>query len=251
LHLDRALQANIRHSHRNPERVGSFTLKLNPSSCNPYLNYAVPDDDVDPTSEEIAQLVEAFRDRKRRPRLEYIGNAAPQLEAALILAGFSMENRLPVLVCTADALRSIDPPLGIEFVTPSTDEEFAGLIEVTKEAYTSVASEATTDEIQGRRTFVDSGGIAVLACDASSGDPAGSGICEVPVSGVSELATVGVRPAFEGRGIATALAARLASDAFAAGVELLWLAPMHGGAERIYRRVGFEPASETLHISRE
>lgn len=249
MNLHKALQANIRLSHWNPERVGRFTLKLNPENPNPYLNYAVPDDDTDPTAEEIEQLIDEFRARDRRPRLEYIPAAAPKLEAALVAGGFNVDNRLPVLVCTPESVRLLEPPAGIELATPSSDEDFAGLITVTKEAYESDTSNATAEEIQWRRAFTNLGGIAVLARDVASREPAGSGICEVPVADVSELATVGVRPVFEGRGIAAALTGRLASDAFAAGIQLLWLAPLHGAADRIYRRVGFEPASETLHIT--
>jgi len=70
LRVPKAIQHNIRQSHRNPVRVGRFTLKLNPGSANPYLNYAVPDDDLEPSSAEIDELVEAFKERDRRPRLE-------------------------------------------------------------------------------------------------------------------------------------------------------------------------------------
>jgi hypothetical protein len=100
-----ALQANLRLSHANPERVGSFTLKLNNGNPNPNLNYAVPDDDADPSVEEIQQLIDAFGRRGRVPRLEYIVPAAPRLEAALVAAGFRVENRLPVLVCTPASVR--------------------------------------------------------------------------------------------------------------------------------------------------
>jgi GNAT superfamily N-acetyltransferase len=118
-----------------------------------------------------------------------------------------------------------------------------------KEAYEADTSDATPDEIHGRRAFVDRGGIIVLARDALTKEPAGCGVCEVPVADLSELATVGVRPSFEGRGIARAVTARLAAKAFAAQVHILWLAPLHGAADRVYRRVGFAPKSETLHIS--
>ena len=34
------------------------------------------------------------------------------------------------------------------------------------------------------------------------------------------------------------------------GVELLWLSPRHDEGDRIYRSIGFEQATEVLHIAK-
>jgi predicted GNAT family acetyltransferase len=67
---------------------------------------------------------------------------------------------------------------------------------------------------------------------------------------VSEVAGIGVRVAYRRRGIAGALTSCLAREAFACGIELIWLTPGSDDAERIYARAGFVRASEQLHISR-
>jgi ribosomal protein S18 acetylase RimI-like enzyme len=250
LRVSQAIQHNIRRSHWNPVRVGRFTLKLNPGSDNPYLNYAVPDDDLEPSNAEIDELVEAFRERSRRPRLEYVPAAAPALEDLLLRQGFAVENRLPVLTCDPGSRRDVPAPDGFEVVAPETDEELAGVVAVTNEAYEGDVTPPTSDDVAWRRAFKNLGGIMVLARDATSREPSGSGICEVPVEHVSELATVGVRPKFRRRGLAAAVTSRLALEAFDAGVELLWLSPLHDEGERIYRSVGFEHATEILHIAK-
>jgi GNAT superfamily N-acetyltransferase len=245
-----AIQRNIRQSRRDPLRVGRFTLKLTPGSDNRYLNYAVPDDDVDPTSAEIEELIASFEQRDRRPRLEYVPTAAPALEEKLLGAGFVVENRLPVLTCDRTALREMLAPEGFEIVVPVTDVDFASVVAVTNEAYENDVSPPSSDAVASRRAFKDLGGIVVLIRHSASGDPAASGICEVPVAQVTELATVGVRPKFRRRGLAAAVTWSLARQAFDVGVDLVWLSPLHDEGERIYRSVGFERATEILHIVR-
>lgn len=250
MRVPQAIQHNIRISHRNPSRVGRFTLKLNPSSDNPYLNYAVPDDDIEPSSTDIDELVAAFERRDRRPRLEYVPAAAPALEAALLRRGFAVENRLPVLTCDPPSRREITAPDGFAVVIPDADDELAGVVAVTNEAYEDDVSPPSPEAVAWRRAFKNLGGVMVLARHVASGEPAGSGICEVPVDHVSELATVGVRPKFRGQGLAAAVTSRLAREAFDLGVEILWLSPLHDEGERIYASVGFERATEILHIAR-
>jgi GNAT superfamily N-acetyltransferase len=64
--------------------------------------------------------------------------------------------------------------------------------------------------------------------------------------GVCELAGIGVRERFRRRGIAAALTAATAAEAFAAGAELCFLTPGDDGAERVYARAGFARAGTTM-----
>ena len=48
--------------------------------------------------------------RERIPRLEFLPAATPAAEAALLLAGFQTEDRLPLMTCTAAQLRAPAPP---------------------------------------------------------------------------------------------------------------------------------------------
>jgi predicted GNAT family acetyltransferase len=251
--MDAEIQAHIRYAAalwRETERVGPFLATFTESSDNPYLNYAVPDDNAEPTAEEVAALVAAFERRSRKPRLEYLPTVAPAVEGELLAGGFQVEGRPPLMVCTPETARELPAPSGIEVLVPEEDSEFGGVVSVAKEAYDSDLSPPTEREVAGRRRLLAEGGCVVLARDAETREPAGSGICDVARAGVTELAAVAVRPAFRRRGIAGAVTARLAREAFAKGVKVVWLTPDDDQAERIYARAGFVTGSEVLHISR-
>jgi ribosomal protein S18 acetylase RimI-like enzyme len=235
---------------RETQKVGPFLATFHRHSENPYLNYAIPDQGAEPSDEEVAALVSAFERRGLKPRLEYLPSQAPLAETALLASGFRAEGRLALMTCTRESFRSLPVPPGIEIVVPVSDSDFAGIVLVTKQSYEAEAAPPTQAEVDGRRALIGAGGFAVLARDRETGEPAGSGICEVRHGGVTELATVGVRPQFRRRGIAAAVTARLAGEAFAAGVSLIWLTPLGDEGERIYSRVGFVTGSEVLHISR-
>jgi GNAT superfamily N-acetyltransferase len=251
--MDAEIQAHIRYAAalwRETERIGPFLATFTESSDNPYLNYAVPDDDAAPTAEDVAALTAAFERRSRKPRLEYVPSVAPAVEPALLAGGFRVEGRLPLMLCTPDTVREVPAPPGIEVIVPGADDELAGVVSVAKEAYEGDLSPPTEKEVAGRKRLLAGGGCVVLARDEQTRDAAGSGICDVARAGVTELAAVAVRPAFRRRGIAGAVTSRLAREAFAAGVKVVWLTPEHDQAERIYSRAGFVVGSEVLHISR-
>jgi predicted GNAT family acetyltransferase len=90
----------------------------------------------------------------------------------------------------------------------------------------------------------------MLARVAATGEPVGGGAYTIPVNGITEVAGIGVRPAFQRRGVAAALTARLAREAFDAGVTEAFLMAGHEAGARVYQRAGFSKAGESLHISR-
>lgn len=83
--------------HRETKQIGSFLATFDRHSANPFLNYAIPDNDATPSSTDVIALIAAYNRRKRQPRLEYITELAPAVEEALIAAGFTVEGRLPLM----------------------------------------------------------------------------------------------------------------------------------------------------------
>jgi len=232
---------------RDTERVGPFLATFSRHSDNPYLNYAIPADGATPSPADVAALVAAYQRRGRRPRLEYLPSLAPAVEAALVAAGFTAEGRLPIMVCTPDSARDLPVPSGIALIAPTSDDDIRAMVTAQNEAYGEGAPSAA--EVEARRANLTAGGLAILARDMATGAPTGGGICDVPLHGSTELAGVGVRPAFRRRGIAGALTTQLVRDAFARGVTTVFLTPGHDAEERIYARAGFSRTSEQLHIS--
>jgi ribosomal protein S18 acetylase RimI-like enzyme len=200
-----------------------------------------------PSSTEVSALVYAYRQQGRKPQLEFLPGRAPAVEAALIAAGFVVEGRLPLMVCTPGAAHDLQVQPGIELLAPSSDGEFLAMVAAQNESYGDPPP--ASDAARGQRARVAEGEMAIMARDALTGAPAGGGVCTVPEDGTTELAGVGVRVAYRRRGIAAALAGRLVHDAFAAGLTTVFLMAAHEAEARIYQRAGFTIITEILHIS--
>ena len=188
-----------------------------------------------------SDLEAAFIRRRRKPRLEYIAAAAPEVEAALLARGFAVEQRYPILTCLADEVRDL---LGIEVTEARAEADIVAAAEALSEAYGNDAP--YPDPL---RRLIEQGGVLAIVRDGET--LAGAGMATPRHEGVTEIAGIGVREKFRRRGIAGALTAFLARAAFARGATLAWLTPGSDGAERVYERAGFRRASEQLHISKE
>ena len=231
---------------REVEGVGPFLATFTPGSANPFLNYAIPDEGAVPALEEVAALVAAFGRRQLVPRLEYLGQLAPAVEPALLAAAFSVDERMPLMVCAAERFRLPALDAGIELLTPMSDAEIFALLTAQNEAYGEALPEAA--EVERLHALLAAGGIAVLARDRLTGAAVGGGLCNVPFEGTTELTSVGVRPAYRRRGVAAALTARLVQLAWAAGISTVFLMAAHEAEARIYARVGFQQIGEVLDM---
>jgi len=252
------------------QRLGPFLLLLDEHDSGRYFNYAVPDDDLEATPNDVAALVTAFRVRSRMPRLEYLPAVCPALEPALSTAGFVVEARVPILMCPPDEA-SVRDAAGVTVLLATRDDELRQAADVQAEAYGQ--SVVTNHDTARLRRVVDSGGLVALALDMAAGTAVGAGQLgpphppktrsargEAPTEdedfsstgnpgGVSELAAVGVRAAYRRRGIATAVAAVLTRSAPSVGITTPFLMTLDDAEERVYQRVGYGRAAEMLHIS--
>ncbi len=231
---------------RDHERIGPFLATFNRLDDNPYLNYAIPDDGAAPSAEDVARLVDAYRTRARKPRLEYIPSLAPAVEPALLSAGFEVEGRLPLMTYAGGSGGS--DPEGIELVVAVSDDELRGVATAQWEAY-GENGPAPQRAVDGLRRTLEAGGLIVLARDAATGKPAGGGLCIGPYEGATELTSIGVRAAFRRRGIAEAMTRRLAREMHARGNDGVFLMAAGDAEARIYERAGFATVSKILHIS--
>lgn len=235
---------------RDTERIGPFLATFSRHSANPYLSYAIPDDGANPSPGHIDALVAAYQHRQRTPRLEYLPGVAPVVEAALLAGGFAVEARLPVMACAPGELRRVPTPSGIELVTPVSDAALLAAVTVQYQAFGD-PTPVTDADVASLRDSIKAGGLVVLALEPHTDVPARIGVCSVPCDGVAELAGIGVHPSFRRRGIAGAITARLAREAFAAGVTTAFLTPVDHDAGRVYTRAGFAAtASVVLHVCR-
>ncbi|WP_330467956.1 GNAT family N-acetyltransferase [Streptomyces longwoodensis] len=236
--------ANLR---RRPEavEVGGFVVGFDPSTTSPYVNYASPLPGATPTRADVSALVRAFRERDLIPRLEFAPNGAPEAEGPLRAAGFTTEAVHAYLVCTPATLSV--PESGPTPGTPGTDAEYAAIDAALSEAFGGEFPQSPEGAARLRR--IQDGGGEVRFVRAPDGDCAGAATCSAPAVGTSELAGVGTRPAYRGRGVAAAVTAALTSAMFDRGNRSVWLEYGGEGSRRVYERVGFRPAGTRLYLS--
>ncbi|MET7493752.1 GNAT family N-acetyltransferase [Streptomyces sp900116325] len=233
---------------RSPDhlRIGPFTVRHNPDWQLKYANYAIPDQGAEPTAADVQALIAAFRERDRMPRLEYLPGGAPAVEPALLAAGFTVENRAPILACAPADLLPPKPVDALVITEPATDAEFDAAARVQHHGYGGTG-EPEGGEAAWLRNAAAGGGVAALA--TVDGVPAGAGGCSVPVDGLTELAGLAVADTFRRRGIGAALSAHLTATAFARACRVVWLEPGDADVERIYAGIGYRRIGEKLNIS--
>jgi len=234
---------------RATEQVGPFLATFSPGSTNPFLNYAIPDDGAEPSRSDVDGLTHAYARRDLLPRVEFLVDTAPAAEAALLAAGWSVERRIPVMLCPPGSAVAIPAPAGIELVVPDTDDEIRGMIAAQYEAFDQPVTVSTAD-IATARERIHAGGFAVLARDASTGEAAGGGVAEAVADGTSEVAGIGVRSLFRKRGIGAAMTAFLTVAVHGAGGRTVFLTPAGVPEQRMYARAGYAPAGDMVHLSR-
>jgi GNAT superfamily N-acetyltransferase len=240
---------------RETAQIGPFLATFSPSSDDPFLNYAIPNDNAQPSPAEVNALIAAYEKRSRQPRLEYVSQLAPAVEMALLDAGFCIEGNLPLMTCIPGSEQMLPVPPGVELILPVSDSprerlrqrDLLATVTVQHEAYGAQPPDSAA--IDRLRTSLAAGGIAVLAQIVATGEAIGAGVCTVPSSGTTEIAGIGVRAAFRRQGVAGAIVSRLVQTAIAAGVEVPFLMAAHTAEARIYQRAGFAEIGKILHIS--
>lgn len=236
---------------RITEQIGPFLATVSPDTENPYLNYAIPDDNAVPTPADVAGLIAFYQAHKRIPRLEYSTKLAPAVEAALVAGGFSVEMFSPLMVYPTGHINKTPIPADIELLVPQSAEEILGMSIAQSEAFGGTEPPSPSDvDIAKQQAFLDAGGLSVFAREISTGQPAGGGLCTIPFDHTTELAGIGVRPAYRRRGIGGAMTAWLAQKANEAGTHSVFLMAAGVDEARIYARAGFEQMGYILHISR-
>ncbi|HEX6681464.1 MAG TPA: GNAT family N-acetyltransferase [Candidatus Limnocylindrales bacterium] len=250
--LDNRVQSSVVENLRRrprPVEVGPFVIGCDPTTDNPFINYATPVPGVPVTPADVADLVEAFERLERKPRLEYVTTIAPELEGHLLAAGFTVEERHEYLVCAPETLAVPPAPEGFSVTEPADDDEVRAMLAAQSEAFGGEPT-ATDTDVQRARRNQSQGGIAIVAREPS-GMVVGGGQSSPPNLGLTEVAGIAVAKDFRRRGLAGAITAVLAERAFAAGVELAWLEASGDTSWRVYERVGFRPQGKRLYIAYE
>ena len=133
--LTRRVAAYVVSSTAGGTRVGPFTVHFDDHTANVWRNYAVPDIGAIPSEADVVALLALFADRDRTPRLEYVPAASPDVEPALVAAGFTAEFRSPVFGCARGEASDLRPPEGITFSLVTVDTDLLDAVRVQHAAY--------------------------------------------------------------------------------------------------------------------
>jgi ribosomal protein S18 acetylase RimI-like enzyme len=223
--------------------VSPFTAYLDPHDSLRFLNYAIPDGDVEPGTDSVARLRAAFRERERLPRLEWVEDAAPRLVGSLAIAGMREELRTPLLACAPEQLVHATVDVRGLVIAPVGNADVRDCANLQRVAFGG-ASVPDGEEIRDPRP---SGGGAILA--RAAGEPVSAASWTRVVDGFTEIVGVATAEQWRGRGLAGAVTAAAAAAAFAAGADVCVLSPGDELAQRVYTRAGFGRAATMLHWS--
>jgi ribosomal protein S18 acetylase RimI-like enzyme len=229
---------------------GPFRALLDPSTDMIWVNYAVPVgaiDDPQATTAALAELRRAFAQHQRRPRFEFNALPWPALPRLLESAGFQLQERHPLMVCTPGSFRRFAAPgVAVRFLSGGDPAPtLAAAMALQSESFGGPAELPTVDEVERLRGQLRAGTLC-YAFATLDGMPAGAG-STAPIDGVAELTGVATTPALRRRGVAATLTSFLAEQLFTAGGTLAWLSAGDTVAQAVYERVGFAVADTRLN----
>jgi GNAT superfamily N-acetyltransferase len=225
-------------SGRETVRVAPFTAFVDRRRQLKYFSFAVPDVGAgEQAGGALEALAAAFAERGRAGRIELIEELTPALPAAVEAGGWSLSERVPIMVCTPDSLVTPPAPAGIEVIAPdagSPEPLIAGWHRTLGIAFED-ENEVEEAEIEVWRERAPR---SFYAAALAGGEVVGTAAASPITLGTSEIGAVATLPEHRRRGIAGILTARATAAAFAAGAEIVWLTSAPE-AESIYAQAGF------------
>ncbi len=235
------------------EDLGAFTLFVARSGW-PY--YARPrlGHDAAATVDDVRWVVDRQRQLGVPYAFEWVDETTPGLETVAVEAGLQVE-RCPLLVLegeprgAAGTARMLGPgevadlalsraAISVGFENSGTAGGTAGAAE--RDAALGTGFAVVDDAAAQRLTDGEIRAAACYAQDQLDLGPVGGG-SHTPVGEVTEIAGVGVLPAFRRRGLAAAVTFVLARDALDRDVTTVFCSAQSCDVARIYERVGFRP----------
>ncbi|WNG56991.1 GNAT family N-acetyltransferase [Archangium gephyra] len=231
--------------------VPPFTVFIHPHDPLIYFNYAIPDGPITgDVREPLRRLREEFQKRSRVPRFEYVSELAPSLADTLLAEGFQLEAEARLMVCTRERFTPVATPEGLSFSvlsSGSSREEARTYCNTSRHAFApGEPYEASEEDVSKTLEELREGRAVVGYVE---GQPAVVGTFTPPWEGIAELGGVATLERFRKRGLGTAVTSLVAQEAFARGVDVLFLSTITEEAGRIYERVGFRFLTRMLFMS--
>lgn len=231
------LAAMTKHSHR----VGPFRVFIDPLHRDKYGSFAQPDQHARAAALAAAlpEVLALFGANGRQPRTEHIEEVCPALADVVEAAGWTLSERVAVMVVTSESFRLPSRPDGltIERLEPDAPEDLIHTFSRTQDrAFGGEGHVMTAEAVAGWRERAEHN---VCIAGRLGGEMVGTAVSLRATRGASEVVGVATLPGHRRRGIAAALTGAAVAAAFAGGAEVSWLSAADAAAERIYGRLGF------------
>jgi ribosomal protein S18 acetylase RimI-like enzyme len=215
--------------------VGAFILYFHSMDSHPYLNYAIPAPGA--TEGDGRELIEAALVRGLVPRLEYLEECFPWVEAALSESGFIRQARLRLMTCSTPAVREAPAQVALQRVEPGSPL-VESMLTVVRQAFGE--GPPNPDQVAGWS------GNTIAA--VSDGEVLGAASWSTVIDGMSEIGGVAVGERFRRRGVGAALTVAATRAAIADGASAVMLTPGDDATARVYERAGFSDTTTMLHL---
>ncbi|MGH2634640.1 MAG: GNAT family N-acetyltransferase [Actinomycetota bacterium] len=232
------------------EEIGPFTLFVNEGRGWRY--YARPRPGAASFSDADVEAVRRRQRELRQPQeLEWVEELAPGVGPAARATGLEVAT-MPLMHLPRAGFRTSAPGAGVEIAFASPHDDVGTLMavatlafgapgtgvgEIGTESLGESAANADPATVEFARERI-AAGLAVTAVAKVDGLPVAVGTHQ-PVRGVTEIVGVGSLPAFRRRGLGAMVTSALVDDAFARGVETVFLSAGDATIARVYARVGF------------
>lgn len=242
------IQAQLHASaHQNYDAVvvPPFTCYLNPDDPSPWSNYAIPNRPITAADSAalrgpLDELCRCYQVRARRPRFEFIAEYAPGLAPALATYGFVEESQTLLMLCTPATwqLPPVTPGLGLATATAADPGLVQAVLTVQRRSFgDSTAFPATQEEAT---TFLNRFAKTQIYLAQVDGHAVSAAMLQPPSDGLTEIVGIATLRDHRRQGIGAALTAYAVQQAFAQGLEGVFLTAADAAAGRVYQRVGFQ-----------
>ena len=239
--LLRRFEDNVRavgSQEREVVRLAAFDLFFSPSAVE-YLSFALPrSPDPEVWAPHVAAMQAAFRERGKRPRLEYFEELHPRLDDLLEEASLVCQMRAPVMALRLERLPAATAGVPGRY-QPLDAEDAPLLVHYLRRqnvAYGDDDDARALDWLPSLRSGLSSGNVMGAAWRQGEAPVAGA-VIQIG-AGTGELAGVWTDPQKRRQGLAYAVCRQLLAEYADAGFDLCWLSAAEG-AQRLYEKLGF------------
>jgi len=223
-------------------KIPSFNLYFHPSELLTFFNYGIPTvTEIETIGKALSTVRTEFAKRNRRARFEFLEEFNPQLGEILSQCGFDEESRQNLMVCSSETYvpNANVADLVIEEITKNSEfGAFHQYLTTQSQGFGEGDAEAVKLESAQQLSQMLGQGRAYVGWLA--GEPVAVGMVTAPYNGICELAGLATLAEYRCQGIATAISGKAIEQAYAQGVEIVFLTAADKQAGRVYQKIGFE-----------